>query len=112
MVGFFIRWILSIGGIIITTYIVDGFEVTIAGAIIGSIVLGILNAVVRPIILLLTLPINVLTLGLFTLVINGFILWLVGVVVRGFEIQTFWAALIAALLLMVINTILNFLVKR
>ena len=112
VVGFLVRWILSIVGIIIITYIVDGFEVTISGAVIGSIVLGILNAVVRPIIILLTLPINVLTLGLFTLVINGFILWLVGLVVRGFEIHTFWAALIAALLLMVINSVLNLLIRR
>jgi len=86
--------------------------VTIPGAIVGSIVFGIINATIRPVLLLLTLPINLLTLGLFTLVINGFMLWLVALVVRGFEIQTFGAAFIAALILMFISSVVNLLVKK
>lgn len=103
---------LNVVGIIFTTYIVVGFEVTIPGAIVGSIVFGIINATIRPVLLLLTLPINLLTLGLFTLVINGFMLWLVALVVRGFEIQTFGAAFIAALILMFISSVVNLLVKK
>ncbi len=112
MSGWLIRWILTVVGIIFTTNIVAGFEVTIPGAIVGSIVLGLVNATIRPVLLLLTLPINLLTLGLFTLVINGLMLWLVGSVVKGFEIQTFGAAFIAALILMVISSALNLLVKK
>ncbi len=72
-----IRWVLNIIGIILTASIYGGFHVTVLGAIFGSIILGLVNATIRPIILILTLPVTVLTLGLFTLVINGFMLWLV-----------------------------------
>lgn len=112
MSDWLLRWILNVAGILFTTYIVVGFEVTIPGAIVGSIVLGLINATIRPVLLLLTLPINLLTLGLFTLVVNGLMLWLVGLVVRGFAIQSFGAAIIAALLLMVISSALNILVKK
>ncbi len=112
MSGWLIRWFLSFVAIILTTYLVAGFEVTITGAIFGSLLLGIVNATIRPVLLLLTLPINLLTLGLFTLVINGFMLWLVGLLIRGFEIQTFWTAVFAALILMIISSLLNWLVRK
>ena len=112
MSGWFVRWVLNVIGIILTTFVVEGFEVTIPGAVVGSIVFGIINATIRPVLLLFTLPINLLTLGLFTLVINGFMLWLVGLVVKGFHIQTFGAAFIAALLLMFISSAVNLIVKR
>lgn len=105
-----VRWALNVAGIIFTTNIVAGFDVTIPAAIVGSIIFGIINATIRPLLLLLTLPINLLTLGLFTLVINGFMLWLVALVVRGFEIQTFGAAFIAAIILMIISSLVSFLV--
>ncbi|MGD0152616.1 MAG: phage holin family protein [Thermacetogeniaceae bacterium] len=106
-----IRWIINIVGILLTAYIVKGFNVTILGAIIGSVLLGLANATIRPVILLLTIPINVLTLGLFTLVVNGLMLWLVSLVVRGFTIQGFGSAIIAALMLMIISSAISFLVK-
>jgi putative membrane protein len=105
-----IRWILNIVGIILTASIYGGLRVTLLGAIAGSILLGLVNAVIRPVILILSLPINILTLGLFTLLINGFMLWLVGQVVRGFEVQSFGAAVIAALVLMVISSLISFVV--
>jgi putative membrane protein len=71
MQGWLIRWICNIFAIILTAYIIPGFELTIWGAIVGSIFLGVINAVIRPLLLLLTLPLNVLTLGLFTFIING-----------------------------------------
>jgi len=112
MRSWFLRWVLSVIGIILTTYIVPGFEVTVFGAFIGSIVFGFVNATIRPILLIFTLPINLLTLGLFTLVINGFMLWLVGFAVKGFELQSFSAAFFAALCLMIINSLVNYLVKK
>jgi len=111
MTRWLIRWALNIAGILITSFVVKGFNVTILGAIIGSVILGLVNATIRPLIILLTLPINVLTLGLFTLVINGFMLWLVSLAVRGFAIQGFGTAIIAALLLMIISSVISFLVK-
>ena len=112
MSGWFVRWILSVAGIILTTYFIKGFDVTLLGAIIGSIVFGVINATIRPFLLLLTLPINILSLGLFTLVINGLMLWLVSAVVKGFELHSFGAAILAALLLMVINSLISFVIKK
>lgn len=111
MLSWLIRWILNVAGIIFLAAVIQGFEVTIPGAIVGSIVFGLINATIRPVLILLTLPINFLTLGLFTLVINGFLLWLVGLVVIGFELQSFGVAFITAILLMLISSIVNKLVK-
>ncbi|MDD4333991.1 MAG: phage holin family protein [Desulfotomaculaceae bacterium] len=107
----FIRWILNVAGIIFTAYVIVGFNVTAVGAIVGSIILGFINATIRPLILLLTLPINLLTLGLFTLIVNGFMLWVVSLLVKGFAIQNFGTAVFAALLLTVISSGISFLVK-
>jgi putative membrane protein len=107
-----IRWVLNIVGIILTASIYGGFRVTVLGAIVGSVILGLVNATIRPIILILSIPINLLTLGLFTLIINGFMLWLVSLVVRGFTIQSFGAAVIAALILMIISSVISLLIKE
>jgi len=106
-----IRWILNIAGIILTANIIQGFDVTPLAAIVGSILLGLVNAVIRPLVLLITLPINLLTLGLFTLVINGFMLWLVSILIRGFDIQNFGTAILAALLITIISSLISFFVK-
>jgi len=111
MLRWFIRWVLNIAGIIFTARVIEGFNATVMGAIIGSIILGLINATIRPLILLLTLPINLLTLGLFTFVINGLMLWLVSLAVKGFAIHNFGTAFIAALLLMVISSAISFFVK-
>jgi putative membrane protein len=106
-----LRWILNILGLILTAYLIGGFEVTVPGAIVGSIVLGIVNAIIRPVIILLTLPLNVVTLGLFTLVINGMMLWLTSGVVKGFDIHGFGAAVLSALVLSIVSFIASMLVK-
>lgn len=106
-----LRWLLNIGAILLTAYVVKGFNVTVLGAVFGSLVLGFVNAVIRPIIILLTLPINILTLGLFTLVINGFMLWLTSAIVKGFDLTGFGAAVIAALLLSILSFAISFLVS-
>ena len=111
MIRWFIRWMLNIAGIIFTAYIIIGFDVTAMGAIVGSIVMGFINATIRPLLLLLTLPLNLLTLGLFTLVINGLMLWAVSMFVRGFEITNFVTAFIAALILTVISSVISLLVR-
>ena len=84
MKGWLVRWLLSVVVIILASYVIVGFEVTLMGAIFGSILLGFFNAFVRPVVKLLTLPINILTLGLFTLVINGLMLWFTSSLIKGF----------------------------
>lgn len=106
-----VRWILNVIVIIVTAYLIEGFDVTILGAIVGSILLGLVNATIRPVILLVTLPLNILTLGLFTLVVNGLMLWLVSSVIKGFTVEGFGAAFLAALLITVISSVISFLVK-
>lgn len=111
MQGWVLRWLANIVAIIITAQIIPGFNVTVLGAIVGSIFLGIINAVIRPIVLLLTLPVNIVTLGLFTLVVNGLMLWLTASIVKGFNITGFWAAVLSAILISIISALLSFLVR-
>lgn len=81
-------------------------------ALIVALLWGLLAFTLRPVLLLLTLPINFLTLGLFTFVINGFLLWLLGGVVKGFEVDGPLAGLLGGLLLSVLMTIIHFLLDR
>ncbi|MDA2936146.1 phage holin family protein [Patescibacteria group bacterium AH-259-L05] len=79
--------------LLIATYFMKGVEVSgFYSAIMTALFLGIVNAVIRPIFIFLTLPINILTLGLFTLVINGLLILFVASFVKGFEVSSFWAA--------------------
>ncbi len=82
---------------------VDGFTT----AIIVAFVLGLLNALLKPLLVLLTLPVTVMTLGLFLLVINAFIIQLAAYFVRGFEVGSFWVALIFSIILSIITWLLN-----
>jgi len=112
MTGWIIRWVLSILVIILTASFWPGFEVTVPGAIFGSILLGIVNAFIRPIVVILTLPITVLTLGLFSLVINGLMLWLTSSVIKGFELASFFDAIVVALLISVFSFLINMFIKK
>jgi putative membrane protein len=108
MWGLLLRWIVNALGLWMTSAIVSGIHVS--GPLplfFAALVLGILNAVLRPTLLILTLPINLLTLGLFTLLINGLMLRLTGVVVSGFHVEGFWAALAGALLLSFFSFLLS-----
>lgn len=98
--GILIRWAVLTVAIVMTSYILDGIRVDgLASAFFAAAVLGILNALFRPILLLLTLPLNVLTLGLFTFVINALLLMMVSGVIAGFEVSSFWSALTGSLLI-------------
>lgn len=109
----FLRWLLNALALILVAYFVPGIHV--AGFITAlwvALLLGLLNAVIRPILVLLTLPITILTLGLFALVINAAILLFVSNVTKGFTIDTFGAALVAAILLWAFGWVTNAVVKR
>jgi len=99
MVGFLLRLLIGALGLWLAEQIVDGIDVANVGTLIAAaFLLGIANAVVRPVLIILTLPITVITLGLFLLVINAGMLALVALILPGFHITGFWAALFGALI--------------
>lgn len=111
MPGLLVRWIVSAAALYLTSLLVSGIEIRgLFALLFAAVTIGILNAVVRPIILVLTLPINLLTLGLFTLVVNAWMLWMASQVVRGFEVHGFWAALGGWLLMSVFTFLINVLI--
>ena len=102
MTGFLLRAVIAAFGLWLATRWVDGFAIDEpATLLIAAVVLGLVNAVVRPILIVLTLPISVVTLGLFLLVINASMILLVAAIVPGFDISGFWDALWGALLVSV-----------
>ena len=108
MNGIFIRWLTLTGAIVLTAYVVDGIHVrSLSSAFLAAAMLGIFNAFFRPIVLLLTLPINILTLGLFTFVINALMLKMASGVISGFNVDGFGSAIIGSLLISVISWLVN-----
>ena len=108
MNGIIIRWLTSTGAIIFTAYILNGIHVDgFLSAFLAAAMLGILNALFRPIAILITLPINILTLGFFTFIINALMLKMASGVISGFEVQGFWSAVLGALLISTISWLLN-----
>lgn len=107
------RWLILTFSIAVTSYLVKGFEIHgLASALIAAGILGILNLFLRPILLLLTLPINILSLGLFTFFINAFLLKMVSGVVPGFEIKGFLPAIIAGLIISIISWVTNAILSK
>lgn len=101
-----LRWLINAVALLAATQIVAGFEISsFYAALIAALVLGLLNAVVRPLLILLTLPFTVVTLGLFTFVINALMVWFMGSFVKGVEITGFWPALMVSLLLWAVGTL-------
>ena len=108
MFGFFLRWSVNLLALVIAGSVIPGIRIqSIQMGMMAAAILGVVNAVIRPLVLILTLPINLLTLGLFTLVINAALLKLVAEVVPGFIIESFRAAFFGALLVSLISWVLN-----
>jgi putative membrane protein len=109
-----IRLIINMVAILIISYLfpkmiwVDGF----LAALVAAFLLGIVNTILRPILVLLTLPLTVLTLGLFLLVVNGLMLWLVSALVRGFHVNGFWGAVLGSVLISIVSWILSRFIPR
>jgi len=92
----------------VVAYFVPGVHVSsILGAFIAAIILGIVNAIVKPILIILTLPVEILTLGLFTFVINAFLFWIVGHLGIGLSVNGWWAALWGSIILWLVSWILS-----
>ncbi len=104
MSGIFLRWIILSAAIMVSAYLFPGIEVAGFGAaLFAAVVLGILNAFFRPILIILTLPINILTLGLFTFVINAFLLMMTSGVIGGLHVDGFSSALLGSLIISLVS---------
>ncbi|NES97937.1 MAG: phage holin family protein [Desertifilum sp. SIO1I2] len=105
---FLLTWIGTAVALIITAQIVPGIAVTgLGAAAIAALVLGLVNAIVRPILVILTLPITVVTLGLFLLVVNAISLWVVAALSPGFAVTGFLSALIGSIILSITASLIN-----
>ncbi|MGI5827044.1 MAG: phage holin family protein [Patescibacteria group bacterium] len=104
------RLLFNAAWILLGSFLISGLEVSsFYIALITAIILGLINALVRPLLILLTLPINILSLGLFTFVINAFLVWFVSSFIQGFALGGFWPALLLALWLALGGFITNLL---
>lgn len=105
---FLLRWLNSTAAVFVATCVIKGIHYdTIPGLIVATFLLGILNTFLRPLLMLLSLPLMIFTLGLFTLFINAFLLYLVGSVVNTFHVDSFAAAFWGALIISLISLALN-----
>ncbi len=102
------KWLILTISIMAASYLIDGIEVSgFFSAFFAAGILGILNMFFKPILIILTLPVNILTLGLFTLVINAFLLMMVSGVIKGFVVKGFFSAVFGSIVISVISWILN-----
>jgi putative membrane protein len=108
-----LTWIINAAALLALPYLMHSVTVTSIGtALIAALVLGLVNTLIRPVLVLLTLPVTFLSLGLFILVINGFLFWVVAQLVDGFHVAGFLSAMLAAILYSVISWALSTLLLR
>lgn len=108
-----LRWFLNAITLIVIAYYLPG--VSLAGfytALITALLLGLVNAIIRPVLILLTLPINLLTLGLFTFFINGFMFWFVASIVEGFDVVNYTVAFMGAFIMSLMSWVLGWTLKK
>jgi putative membrane protein len=107
-----IKWAILTASILIVSYLLEGIKVaSFPSALIAAALLGILNSVIRPLLILLTLPINLITFGIFIFVINAGLLMLVSRLIPGFYVEGFWTAVFGSILISITNGLLNWLIK-
>jgi putative membrane protein len=108
-----LHWVLNGLALLIVAHVVPGVAVRDpVTALVAAVLLGLANAVIKPVLVLLTLPVTILTLGLFLLVINGLLFWAVSAVMTGFEVRGFWTGVLGALVYSVLTGLLWLLVQR
>ncbi|WP_418790977.1 phage holin family protein [Phosphitispora sp. TUW77] len=108
MKGLIIRWVLNALALLVTAWLIPGIGLAGFGAaLVTALILGIVNAIIRPVILFFTLPFNIVTLGLFTLVINAVMLMITAYLVDGFSVSGFWAAFFGSIIITIISGILS-----
>ena len=106
-------WLLNTLALVAVAYLMPSVSISSFGAaLIAAALLGLVNTIIRPILVLLTLPVTVLTLGLFIFVINGLLFWAVASMLEGFDVAGFWSAVLAAIVYSLISWLLSALVLR
>ena len=106
-------WLVSTLALIAVAYLMPSISVaSFTTAVVAALILGLINTIIRPVLILLTLPVTILTLGLFILVINGLLFWFVGSFIEGFEVQGFWAGFFGAILFSIVSCALSALVLK
>jgi putative membrane protein len=108
MIKLLVKWLLSAAALLFVAFIYSGVEVkTFTAALIAAFVIGLLNAVVRPILVIFTLPVTVVTLGLFLFIINALMFWAAAEVLAGFQVRDFLAALIGSVLYSLLGMVIE-----
>lgn len=108
-----ITWIINAVALLLLPYLLQSVQIANFGtALIAALVLGLVNALIRPLLVVLTLPVTVLTLGLFIFVINGVMFWAVAHLVNGFRVSSFGAAIVAALVYSIVSWALSSLLLK
>ena len=106
--GLLVRWLILTVAIMVASYLIQGLEVKgFFSALFAAAILGVLNVFFRPILLILTLPINILTLGFFTFIINAVLLKMASGVISGFVVHGFWSAVFGGFIISVVSWLLN-----
>ncbi|MES2553194.1 MAG: phage holin family protein [Pseudomonadota bacterium] len=106
-----IVWLLNALALLAVAYLMPSIHVSgLGGALIAAAVIGLVNIFIKPILVLLTLPVTIVTLGLFILIINGLLFFFVGHLLQGFEVTTVWAGILGALLYSIISWALTALI--
>jgi len=108
MIRLLLAWVINAVALLALPYLFSGIHVaSFTNAMVAALVLGLINALIRPILILLTLPATILTLGLFIFVINGLLFWFVGSLDLGFTVDGFWTAVLGAVVYSVISWVLS-----
>jgi putative membrane protein len=107
------KWLLSASALLFVAYVYSGVEVSnFTAALLAALVIGLLNTVVRPVLVVLTLPVTVLTLGLFLFIINALVFWAAAAVLDGFQVRGFLGALVGSLLYTAIGVVIESALER
>jgi len=113
IVRFVLAWLVNTAALIAVAYLMPSITVSsFTAALIAALVLGLVNAIVRPVLVLLTLPVTILTLGLFIFVLNGLLFWMVASWLEGFHVAGFWSGVLGAILFSIVSWLLSALVQR
>lgn len=108
MINLLLIWLINSIAIYGTAALLPGISIkNFKTALIAAIILGLLNAILKPVLSFFSIPLIFLTLGLFTLVINGVVLWIAAGVMDGFEIKGFWSAMLGAIVISIISSVLS-----
>ncbi len=113
MLMMFLRWALNAAALMVVPALIDSVSISGFGpALIAALIIGLLNTLIRPLLIVLTLPVTVLSLGFFALIINGLLFWLTAELVEGVSVRGFWGAFWGALLYSILSSLVDLVVGK